>query len=67
MTGETGHSDAESPLSLEFDSTLRDGFIPSPHKPPYFPDSLGKTDHGFLSPMFRRVSLEETDRNTIKM
>ena len=38
VTGETGHSDAESPLSLEFDSTLRDGFIPSPHKPPYFPD-----------------------------
>lgn len=67
VTGETGHSDAESPLSLEFDSTLRDGFIPSPHKPPYFPDSLGKTDHGFLSPMFRRVSLEETDRNTINM
>ena len=25
VTGETGHSDAESPLSLEFDSNLRDG------------------------------------------
>ena len=67
LTGETGYTDAEAPLALEFDSTLRDSFIPSPHKPPYFPDSLGKTDHGFLSPMFRRVSLEETEPGRINM
>ena len=56
-----------SGLTLEFEKQPDGSFIPSPHKPPYFPYTGEPCDHGFLRGMYRDVTLTEEGENLIKM
>lgn len=58
----------ESPLTLEFERNAVNGVVyPSPYKPPYFPYTGEKKDHGFLGGMFKDVMLEKTGDRIITM
>ena len=54
----------EAALSLEFDAEKK---APVSHKAPYFAYTGTPKDHGFLSAMFRDVTLRELSENTIEM
>ncbi|MBQ4088180.1 MAG: right-handed parallel beta-helix repeat-containing protein [Clostridia bacterium] len=54
----------EAALSLEFDAEKK---APVSHRAPYFAYTGKPKDHGFLSAMFRDVTLRELTENTIEM
>ncbi len=54
----------DSALSLEFDAEKK---APVSHRAPYFAYTGEPKDHGFLSAMFRDVTLSEISENTIEM
>ncbi len=58
----------EKGLALEFAKVdFAPRAIPSPSKPPYFPYTGKKRDHGFLGGMYKDVILEQKSHDTIIM
>lgn len=64
---EDGEESFDTVFALEYLRDISGAAYPSPCKPPYFPYTGPKKDHGFLGGMFRDVSLEEVAPNTINM
>lgn len=65
---EEGEEIFERVFALEYQrDEVTGAAFPSPFKPPYFPYTGEKKDHGFLGGMYRDVSLEEASPNVIKM
>ena len=65
---ENGEEIFENVFALEYQrDEVTEAAFPSPFKPPYFPYTGEKKDHGFLGGMYRDISLEEVSPNIIKM
>lgn len=55
-------------LALEFSMNDRYGMpVPSADKPPYFIYTGSETDHGFLGSMYKNITPEQLDGETIKL
>ena len=62
-----GEDVREEVFAVEFERDRAGSPRPSSHIPPYFPTVTRGADHGFLSGMYREVTLEETSHGVITM